>query len=447
MKEIAGKYLVQRKLGEGATGEVYLVQHKDLQIRLALKILRQTSGNDPVAIKAFKQEAELLFRFSHEGCVQLRDFGYLEDGSYFMATDFIEGGTLRDLLLRTGRLSPEFSLKILLSVLDVLGAAHKRGIIHRDIKPENIIIERSYDGKDCVRVLDFGLAQLLERQYQVMEVGDGVSSAQMSGSAGTPEYMAPEQILGEEELDGRVDIYASAIMAYEMLVGHTPFRNEDMLQVLLMQATEEPDPFPQGLAIDSEIEEVIFKALAKDRNDRFESVKAFADECRRLVDKLSELQSEVTSGELTASKEREKLSGETDSSDLQPTEKAKILILDDDSQFLDIISYILEARGYTVLTANNPEAMHTTLFSYDVDLLILDVQMPQISGGELSRMLKESLSELRIVLFSNLPERELEAIARDSWADGYVSKAIAPAEWLSEISRFLSMKPRPGPKT
>jgi serine/threonine protein kinase len=439
---IADKYIVKRKLGEGATGEVFLVEHRDLSIRLALKILHQTSGNDSKLTLAFKREAELLFRFSHDGCVQLRDFGCLKDGSYFMATDFCEGGTLRDLLLRTGRLSVNFALKILIQVLEVLAAAHRRGIIHRDIKPENIMIERSFEGHDTIKVLDFGLAQLLERQFETLHNDKSPTDRcpRSSGAAGTPEYMSPEQILGGE-LDGRVDIYSTGIMGYEMIVGHAPFEHEDILQLLILQATKVPNPFPKSLNIPKGIENLIFKALEKEPNNRYGTADDFLKSCNDFIsnNKVDLVTFKIPEVESTALVMKT-IPG--DQVNDQEGEQAKlpnrgVLILDDDPHFVEIIKYVLEHEGYAVYTASNPDSLHSYLFTYRVDLVLLDVHIPYICGAELCRLIKDTVPDVKIVLISNLSDRELASLAEKSLSDGFISKNNTPNQWVEEIEQII----------
>jgi serine/threonine protein kinase len=467
---IAGKYIVIRKLGEGASGQVYLVRHKDLSIRLALKILRSDFSEDPVLLESFKREAEVLFRFSHEGCVQMRDFGALEDGSYFMATDFSEGGTLRDLLSRTGRLDVKYTLDILAKVLDVLGAAHQLGVIHRDIKPENIMIERDYQGSDKIKVLDFGVAHLLSME---VAVGDEESF----GAVGTPAYMSPEQALGETQLDGRADIYAVGIMGYELLVGRAPFDGDDVLRVLCQQVTQPPDPFPPGYFIPKSVEKVIFKALSKAREDRYQTAAKFRSEILVILDQLKDdveigpsvveaerpviqarpqmdspasvpapVQQEPVDKEktgeyqqpekheLSAMPEAQEDSFFTEEEETNPS----ILVLDDDTNLLNIISHILSAKGYSVFSSSDVGFIHTYLFMNRVDLLITDVNMPKLDGIQVCKLFKKTLPDLKIILFSSIPERDLEKKAKECGADGFLSKNRPPNEWLKAVEEYLA---------
>jgi len=444
---IAGKYIVIRKLGEGASGQVYLVRHKDLSIRLALKILKSDFSEDPVLLESFKREAEVLFRFSHEGCVQMRDFGAMEDGSYFMATDFSEGGTLRDFLDRTGRLDVRYTLDILAKILDVLGAAHQLGIIHRDIKPENIMIERDYQGTDKIKVLDFGVAHLLSMEITHQD------DAETFGAVGTPCYMSPEQALGESQLDGRADIYAVGILGYELLVGRVPFDSDDLLRVLCQQVTQTPDPFPPGYFIPKSVERVIFKALSKAREDRFQTAAKFRAEILTVLEEIKEgsdlkvslVKVEEASVAKEVKQEFDKPEDElpnnsevlADSAVVEEKIKPSILVLDDDVNLLNIITHILTSKGYSVFSASEVGSIHSYLFMNQVDLLITDVNMPKIDGIQVCKLFKKTLPLLKIILFSSIPERDLQKRAKECGADGFLSKNRSPNEWLIAIEEFL----------
>jgi serine/threonine protein kinase len=434
---VVGKYTVLRTLGEGASGEVYLVQHKDLGVRLALKILHVEASSNQSLVDGFKREAELLFKFSHQGCVQLRDFGRLEDGRYFMATDFCEGGTLRDLLLRTSRLDIGYALQIISQILDVADAAHDTGIIHRDIKPENIMILRSPKGEDQVKVLDFGVAQLL-----------ALSSSQPDSpvSAGTPEYMSPEQALGSETIDGRADIYSIGVVAYELVQGSVPFSGEDDVQTLIKHVTQAPLGFQPFLKVPKLAEKIILKALAKDPLERHQTAGEFSQSIREFLatstKSSTNIKNQASSTQNIAKAtlqedENQILRSTTNTSEVEETSKTKILLLDDDSNMLSILSHILEHAGYKVFTASHPSNIHNILFGESVELFITDVQMPALPGTKVCQLIKKSLPNLKVLLFSNIPERDLAKLVKESSANGYVSKNSSPQEWLYSIESTI----------
>ena len=206
MEIIADKYEVVREIGAGATGTVYLVKHKDLGVEYALKVLNRFLSNDQKFISRFRQEGEVLTRFTHPGSVQLRDFGKTSDGLYYMTMDYCEGTVLKDALKEKGKFEAKEALEIVRQTLEVLDASHKAGIIHRDIKPDNIMLANNEDGSLQVKIMDFGIAKIRE--------GVDVSSTMTveGASVGTPQYMSPEQAGGESDLDHRVDVYSAGVV-------------------------------------------------------------------------------------------------------------------------------------------------------------------------------------------------------------------------------------------
>ena len=426
MDIIAGKYEVIKELGEGGAGTVYQVRHADLGVMYALKILK-TELVDQRFIDRFKREAEVLIRFNHIGSVSLRDFGKTETGAYYMAMDFCEGTTLNDLIKEQGELPIRRVLKITEQLLETLKAAHEAGIVHRDIKPENIMLEKTKDGRDLVKILDFGIAKLKEQKNDPSKTMDGVS-------VGTPQYMSPEQASGEASLDHRVDIYSLGCVVYEMLTGKPPFVGESVLQTLILHLTQPAPPFAEELGFPDYVESFVFRALEKNRDARYQTAEEFLVALRNLKATLfpasKDSLQEVPVVKLTqdvpvvVSPEVEK-------------KITKILCLDDSEMILHIFKHILEEKGYVVFTANNSAAVHQYLFQEKVDLLVTDVQMPDIPGTKVCRMLKKSIPELKVVLFSNLPERELEAMSVESQADGWISKNTKPKEWVEKIIEVL----------
>lgn len=422
MDVIAGKYEVIRELGEGATGKVFLVKHVDIGVQYALKILNR-SLCDQRFIDRFKREAEVLSRFSHPGSVQLRDFGRTEDNAYYMAMDYCEGKTLKKIIEEKGELPIRQALNILDQLLNVLAAAHKEGIVHRDIKPENLMLLKDSEGKEIVKVLDFGIAKLREVETN--------SSMTMEGaSIGTPQYMSPEQASGEKNLDQRVDLYAAGVLTYEMLTGAPPFLGDNVLQTLILHLTQAPKPFAEEYGFPMPIQDLVFKALEKNRDARYQTAQEFLEACRTVQGLLnrSGMDIEATSGVV---KEPVEVPKE------EPKKATKILCLDDSEMILHIFKHILEENGFEVYTANNSAAVHQYLFQEGVELLVTDVQMPDLPGTKVCRMLKKSLPNLKVLLFSNLPDRELEKLSSESKADGWISKNTKPKEWLEKIVDVL----------
>lgn len=435
LTRIADKYDVIKKLGSGSYGDVYLVHHAFLGTPYALKILNASMAQQGRLVERFKQEAEILERFSHPGSIQLRDFGLTGDGCYYMTMDYCEGKQLSEYIRDHGRFSFSDTLDIIEQILDVVDAAHQVGIIHRDIKPDNIMIEVGAEGKKTIKILDFGVAKLKERLATD-------STATSEGAAiGTPFYMSPEQAAGQGDLDHRTDLYAIGIVLYELLTGDVPFRGETVVQTLLMHITRPAAPFAAGLGLPLFFEEMVFQAICKDRIYRYQDAAEFLADIAKAKDLLvvrAESKKSVGRQTLIEGEVNPSLVGESYAA--TEVKRTKILCLDDNEMILQILKYILEQAGYEVYTATNFSIIHPYIFTQEAALLLCDVQMPGLPGTKVCQMLKQSKRDLKIMLFSNLPERELERLSQECKADDWLSKNVSPPEWLIKIKEVLDRK-------
>jgi eukaryotic-like serine/threonine-protein kinase len=214
---IADRYLVSKLLGEGGMGQVYLAGHVRLPQQAAIKVLHSSMVQDSGAIARFNREAANAARIEHERVARVFDFGETSDGLVYLAMEFVPGRTLRELLEEAGRLEPTRAANILYQVAEGLDAAHRINIVHRDLKPDNVLVMTDEQGLDKCKVVDFGIAKALNdsdsKKTQLTQVGAII---------GTPEYMSPEQVLGEA-IDARSDVYALAVVAFHLLTGALPF--------------------------------------------------------------------------------------------------------------------------------------------------------------------------------------------------------------------------------
>ncbi|HET9624268.1 MAG TPA: serine/threonine-protein kinase, partial [Kofleriaceae bacterium] len=277
---LAGRYLIQKKLGEGGMGAVYLASHSVLEKPLAIKVLHGEFARKPDLVERFIQEAKSASRIRHDNVIDISDFGSTPEGVVFFAMELLTGHDLHEEIARArlaGQLLPwSRSKRIFLQVCGALAAAHALGIVHRDLKPENIYLIERLGEADFVKLLDFGIAKQTE-------VGDGERKLTRTGMLfGTPEYMSPEQARGEP-VDHRVDVYAMGCILFQLVTGKVPFEAENFMGVLSMHLTE-PPPVVADATLDSigaprELARIIDRALAKDRNQRFASI----DELARAV--------------------------------------------------------------------------------------------------------------------------------------------------------------------
>ncbi len=260
MEELTGKqlgpYRVVAPLGEGGMAAVYKAYQAGMDRYVALKILPRYFASDPQFVGRFEQEAKVLARLLHPHILPVHDYGEA-DGYTYIVMPFVDSGTLAD-LLRGGPLSLAQIRSIIAQVGDALDYAHSQGVIHRDVKPSNILVDQR---GNCL-LTDFGIAKMVEATVHFTRTG---------GLVGTPAYMSPEQITGEE-LDGRSDIYSLGIVLYEMATGRPPYQAETP-PAIFVKHLHDPLPPPRSLnpSLPEAVERVILKSLAKRREDRYQT--------------------------------------------------------------------------------------------------------------------------------------------------------------------------------
>lgn len=270
--QVVGNYVVKEKIGEGGMGSVYLAEHRRISRSVAIKVMHPNAARNPELAARFLNEARAASKIGGENVVQILDFGELETGEPFIAMEWLEGETLRSLLARTPRPGLRQMIDVLKSVANALEAAHALGIVHRDLKPDNIFLVRQSSGIPLVKVLDFGIAKILEQQ------AEGGFKTQTGALLGTPAYMAPEQCTASKSLDHRCDIYALGVIAFQMLTGRLPFVADNWGELLVAQMTQDP-PVPSQIApgTSQPVSDAILRALAKSPGLRFASAKEFVN--------------------------------------------------------------------------------------------------------------------------------------------------------------------------
>ena len=270
-----GPYRVLSLLGAGGMGEVYLAEDMRLRRRLALKLLPSEFTHDPERIRRFEREARAASGLNHPNIVTIYEIGQL-DGVYFIATELVEGQTLRD-FMPLARAQTKQALNVVIQVADALSAAHAAGIVHRDVKPENIMLRP--DG--YVKVLDFGLAKLTEPSPVNNTSRAGTERTDTGAVMGTVAYMSPEQALGHE-VDHRTDIFSLGVVLYEMMAGAHPFRGPTTAATFDALLNHEP-PAPQisNPDLSPELERIIVRAMEKDRELRYQTASDLRAELKR----------------------------------------------------------------------------------------------------------------------------------------------------------------------
>jgi len=262
---VDARYKVIEVLGRGGMGVVYKVEHVRMGKLAAMKVLHGELADDPGVVGRFRREAEAVSRLSHPNTVQVFDFG-AAGGALYLIMEYVRGLDLGSTLKRDGPMSFNRSASLFAQVLAALGEAHGLGIVHRDIKPENILVTRTVAGRDFVKVLDFGLAKLAEREEQADVTGRG-------NVVGTPYYMSPEQIRGEE-VDHRSDLYSMGALMYRVLTGVPPYTAKSPVGVLTKHLTGELPPPSQrnpGMEIHEQVDALVMKAMSRDREQRYQT--------------------------------------------------------------------------------------------------------------------------------------------------------------------------------
>jgi len=251
----AGRYEILAPLGQGGMGVVYKARDRELDEVVAVKLVRtDLIAIDPMAVERFKEEVRLARRISHRNVARTHDFGEA-DGLYYVTMEFVAGTPLKDLIKARTRLPVSATVSVGKQLCRALEAAHDEGIIHRDIKPQNIMV--AADG--LVKVMDFGIARPVQREKAMTKTGLVI---------GTPDYMAPEQLLGQP-IDPRVDLYAAGVVLYECLTGRRPHEADSAIALVGIKLAQDPVPLHELVAdVPLELSRVVMRVLARSPDDR-----------------------------------------------------------------------------------------------------------------------------------------------------------------------------------
>jgi eukaryotic-like serine/threonine-protein kinase len=276
-KVLGDRFLVQELLGQGGSGTIYRAEHVTLRRKVAIKVLHTELSRDDLAVERFRREATTVAEIDNEHIVEIHDFGRTPDGRLYLAMELLEGETLDAVLLRDKQLSIERAADILIQVGEALMEAHAIGYVHRDLRPRNIYLSVRRGKANFIKLLDFGLAKLVETEGQA-------ASTSLGMTFGDPRYMSPEQARGDR-IDRRADIYQLGCVAYEMLTGAPPFSGARVFDILTKQVTEAPQPLPtRRPGVPLWMEAAVTKMLAKDPENRFATTSRMVEALRRGIE-------------------------------------------------------------------------------------------------------------------------------------------------------------------
>lgn len=288
----AGRYLILEELGKGGMGSVYKAFDKEVEEKIALKTIKPEIAADENVIQRFRNELKIARKISHKNVCRMFDLGR-EDDTYYIAMEYVSGEDLKSSVRRMGPLSTGKVLGFATEICEGLAEAHRLGIVHRDLKPQNIMIDKG----GIVRIMDFGIARSKELK----------GMTENGSTIGTPEYMSPEQVEGED-LDQRSDIYSMGVILYEMVTGRTPFEGKTPMSVAMKHVTEKPkEPRGLNMQIPEDLSRVIMKCMEKDKTRRYQRaldlLYALKEIERRIpaIERVKPARRPITSREITVS--------------------------------------------------------------------------------------------------------------------------------------------------
>ena len=273
-KLLGERFQVLAVLGQGGSGTIYRAEHVTLRRKVAIKVLHDELSRDDLAVERFRREATTVADIDNEHIVEIHDFGRTPDGRLYLAMEMLEGEALDAVLARETQLSVERTADILIQVGEALMEAHAIGYVHRDLRPRNIYMTQRRGKANFVKLLDFGLAKLVDSDTLAPSTSVGMTF-------GDPRYMSPEQARGDR-IDRRADIYQLGCVAYEMLTGAPPFTGSRVFDILTQQVTDAPAPLPtKRPGVPLWMEAVVAKMLAKAPENRFATTSRMVEALRR----------------------------------------------------------------------------------------------------------------------------------------------------------------------
>ena len=269
-RTLDGRFVLQSVLGRGAMGVVYLARQLSVDRPVAVKVLRREFSSDRILVARFLREAKALSLLHHPNLLTIFDFGQDLDGRLYVATELLEGVSVARSVRDEGPFASDAVVEVMRQVAEGLVVAHDKGIVHRDLKPENLFLVALSRGRTLVKVLDFGIAQ----------VESGRGSARLThvgGTMGTPAYMSPEQIRGQE-VDPSSDIYSLGCVAYRLLTGEVPFTGASVLEIVQAHLANRPVPPAERCSCEQDLSDLLMRMLEKDPGRRFANAEALLDE-------------------------------------------------------------------------------------------------------------------------------------------------------------------------
>jgi len=281
---IAGKYQIERVLGEGGMGMVFLATHLQLREPVALKFMNAAALANPEASARFVREARAAARLRGEHVCRVLDLGETDEGDRYIVIEYLDGRDLSEVLIERGALPISEAVDYILQACEAMAEAHGAGIVHRDLKPANLFLTKGTDGADCIKVVDFGISKLINPETNAAVV---TTTRSLMGS---PLYMAPEQLVSAKEVDARADLWALGTVLFQLISGRTPYEAASLPEVVAQVLHNAPPKLSSLVpGAPRKLDSIVTRCLAKDKTERYPSVAELAADLAEVVPEASHL--------------------------------------------------------------------------------------------------------------------------------------------------------------
>lgn len=418
---LGGRYRIELRVGRGGMGVVYRATQLALDRQVAVKVLHRDLVRHGGKVQQLRSEALAASRLRHPNIVTVYDFESTPEGQVYLVMEYLPGPPLDIWLEARPWAPPSTAVAVLKPVCSAVDALHRAGIVHRDIKPSNIVLPPDEDTSDVIKIVDFGIARLAEEE--------GAREASGRHFVGTPEYLAPEIIDGRRA-DGRSDVYSLGVTAYEIVTGAPPFTGDTASAVLMAHITRDPRP-PSELVPDlpPAVDEAILCALAKDPEQRYPSAVAFA----------SALEAAFASG----SRRRN-----TTPVNAPMPENAGplVLVVDDEAQVSAMLRLALEGEGYAVEVANDGVEALMALGRRRFDLIVSDLDMPNLGGFELIEFKTGKGIDTPVIFVTGREGTEEEIRGFTLGAEDFIRKPMQIDVLLARVRRVIERRSSKPPR-
>lgn len=395
---LSGLYEVVSVLGRGGTSVVYKARHQLMDRLVAIKMLLWSGDtiHDDKKIRRFQQEARTTSRLNHPNIATLYDFGISPHGQPYLVMEYLEGRSLEDMIAMEGRLPYARAVEIFTQICDAMEHAHHKGIIHRDLKPSNVLVYKDDEGRDVVKIVDFGIAELMPTARQ-----DTRTLGNSQQVLGSPLYMSPEHCLNKN-IDTRTDIYCLGVSLFQVLTGHLPFEGETIVEVIHKHINENP-PSVRSVAPDADIpellEDAVMRCLKKTPVQRHQSMNLLKQQLLRVVQRGNDREGRFI-------------------------RLSRVMIVTDDDVCVDAATRALERFEDVVVvgTARTAESALNEAERLQPDVILVDLFLPDVSGVEAIRQMKQRVPRSHLIVAADHENEQDILNALRAGAEGFITK-------------------------